>query len=162
MSLLLTLGLAAAVLGGLSLFAWIALRNGDRPGDAEVSVEVWTSGQPDERRPVLVAEIRNPSAGPVMTGLRARRAVIPAWLAPGGVRVPFRTARRSLRASGYETVGVVPASATARFTVPVRQAARRYRLIAAIGQADRRLLLHRVVVKSPVLPVTRAWWPVGR
>jgi hypothetical protein len=159
---LITLGLGALAFAGLFLLAQIGIRDGDRPGDVRVSVEPWTSGQPDERRPVLIALIRNPSAAPVMAGLTARRAWIPAWLAPGGVTVPLRTARRGLLASSYDTVGIVPASGTARFAVPVERAARRYRLTAAVGQREWRLRLHRIVVAAPLLPAARAKRPVGR
>lgn len=158
----LTLGLAALAFAGLFLLVEIGIRNGDRPGDVRVSAEPWTSGQPDERRPVVIARIENPSAAPVVAGLSARRARIPAGLAPGGVTVPLRTTRRGLRAGDYDTVGVVPASGTARFTVPVERAARRYRLTAAVGQRDGRLRLHRIVVTAPLLPAAAAKVPVPR
>jgi hypothetical protein len=64
----LTLGLAALAFAGLLLLVEIGIRNGDRPGDVRVSAEPWTSGQPDERHPVLIARIENPSASPAPHG----------------------------------------------------------------------------------------------
>jgi hypothetical protein len=144
--LFIALSLGTLAFAGLFLLVEIGIRDGDRPGDAEVIVALWTSGQPDEPRPVLVTEIRNPSSRPVLAGLSAHRTLIPGWLAAPSSTVPFRTARRRLRAEAYEVVGIVPASGVARFTVPVTRTGRRYRLTAAVGQGDRRLRVHRIPV----------------
>lgn len=152
----LPLSLGALAFAGLFLLAETGIRNGDRPGDARVSVEPWTAGQPDERRPVLIAEIRNPSGTPLVAGLSARRARIPGPLAGSTVSVPFRTTRRGLRAGDYDTVGIVPESGTARFTVPVERAAKLYRLTVAVGQSDRRLRVHRIYVTAPLLLAPRS------
>lgn len=147
-----TIALGVIPFSGIFLLAENGIRNGDRPGDARVTAEARLSGHPEERRPMLIAEIQNPSAGPAVTGLTARRAVAPEWLAPGDVTVPLRTIRRGLRPGAYDTIGVVPAFETARLAVPVDRAARRYRLTVAVGQRDARLRLHRIVVTAPPLP----------
>ncbi|HVT69269.1 MAG TPA: hypothetical protein VHF26_16075 [Trebonia sp.] len=151
-AIFLTLGLGALAFAGVFLLAEIGIRDGDRPDDVRVSVEAWTAGQPDEQRPVLIAEIRNPSAAPVLAGLTARRSRTPGLLAASTVSVPLRTTRRGLRADDHDTVGIVPEFGTARFTVPVESAARRYRLTVAVGQRDRRLRLHRIYISAARIP----------
>jgi hypothetical protein len=154
-----TLGLGALMFAGLFLLAEIGIRDGDRPGDSAVSAELWTSGQPDESRPLLVAEISNPSETPLLAGLSARRMLLPDWLAVPSTTVPFRTARRGLRADAHDVVGVVPAGGTARFTVPVARAGARYWLTAAVGQRGGRLRVHRMAVDAKTRlrqPATRA------
>jgi hypothetical protein len=159
--IVLTLGLGTLAFAGIVLLVEIGIRDGDRPGDVRVSVEPWTSGQPDEQRPVLITEIQNPSGTPVLAGLTARRARMPGWLAANTVSVPFRTTRRGLRADDYGTVGIVPGSGTARFSVPVGQTAKRYRLTAAVGQRDHRLRVYTVYVDAPLLPAARSHRPAS-
>jgi hypothetical protein len=128
---------------------WLAIegfRPGDLPSDVTVRAELRGAGQPDERRPVVVAVIRNPSGTTVLAGLSARPARVPRWLLGGRVSVPRRTARRGLRASRQETVGIVPAGGTARFLVPVAAPGRRYWLTAVAGQAGGRLRVHVIPV----------------
>ena len=169
-TLLLVLGVSALVLGGLAWLATAGFRQGDRPLDAIVSAELRDAGQPDEPRPVVVAEVRNPSASPVMVGLSARPVRIPGWLgasaldfvaemvpSSGGISVPRRTARPALRAGQYETVGVVPERGTVRLTVPVPTAGSRYWLTAVIGQSGGRLRVHHIRVDGQ----TRLWLPVA-
>jgi hypothetical protein len=154
-----SLGLGALALAGLFLLVEIGIRDGDRPGDSTVSAELWTSGRPDESRPLLVAAICNPSATPLLAGLSARRMLRPDWLALPTTTVPFRTTRRGLRADAYDVVGMVPAGGTARFTVPVARAGARYWLTAAVGQRDGRLRVHRLVIDAKARlrrPATRA------
>ena len=162
---------AAGLAGGivmLALLFWCAakgLRDGDGPADATVSAMLGDAGQPDERRPVIVATVVNPSGRPVLAGLSACPSGLPAWLAWAGhpltVTVPRRTARGKFRPDGYATVGVVPASATVRFLVPVDRATGRYVLTAAIGQGPGRLRLHRLHVPGARVAV-RATQPVRR
>jgi len=141
------MAIAFAIFAALCCYAAAGVRGGDRPGDAKVSALLRASGQPDEPRPVVVATVRNPSDKPVLAGLSARRAVLPEWLRGGAsVTVPIRTTRRGLRPTAYETIGVVPARASARFPVPTRARARRYLVTAAIGQTGGRLRLHRLHV----------------
>lgn len=160
-------GLAAGMVV-LALLGWCAaqgLRDGDRPADAAVSAALRDAGQPDEHRPVIVATVANPSGSPVLAGLSARPgrlSRLPAWLGrlerlaeaacPLTVTVPRRTARAKFRPDGYATVGIVPASATVRFLVPVDGAAARYQLTVAVGQAAGRLRVYRLHV--PGAPVT--------
>ena len=161
----------AGLVGGivvLALLFWVAakgVRDGDGPADAMVSAVLRDAGQPDERRPVIVATVANPSGRPVVAGLSARPGSLPAWLAGAGhpltVTVPRRTARGKFRPGGYATVGVVPASATVRFLVPVDRAAGRYVLTAAVGQGPGRLRLHRLHIPGARVAV-RADMPVGR
>ncbi|HEX4832138.1 MAG TPA: hypothetical protein VH478_13725 [Trebonia sp.] len=160
--LLLVLGVGAATLAGLTWLAILGVRDGDRPLDVVVRAELHHAGQPDERRPVVVAEVRNPSAAPVLAGLVARRAVLPGWLAGRmAVTTPRRTRRRGLRPSRYETVGVVAAGVAVRFTVPVARDGRAYWLTVAAGQSGGRLRLHRLLVdqrtrlRLPVPDLTR-------
>ena len=169
-TVLLVLGVGTLVLAGLAWLAVAGFRHGDRPLDATVSAELRDAGQPDESRPVVVAEVRNPSASPVMVGLLARPARVPGWLgasaldfftemipSAGGISVPRRTARPALRAGQYETVGVVPERGTVRLTVPLPSAGRRYWLTAVIGQSGGRLRVHHL----PVDGRTRLWLPVA-
>ena len=154
-----TVGLTAGI-AVLALLYWCAargFRDGDRPGDTTVRAVLRDAGQPDEPRPVVVATVVNPSATPVLAGLSARPVRLPGWLAaaahPLTISVPRRTARAKFRPAGYATVGVVPASGTVRFPVPVDRAARRYLLTAAIGQQGGRLRLSRLHVTGDRLAV---------
>jgi hypothetical protein len=157
---------AAALAGGIAVLALLfacavkGVRDGDHPGDATVSAVLRDSRQPDERRPVIVATVVNPSGAAVLAGLAARPSRLdrlPCWLAVvlAGttssltVTVPCRTARAKFRPGGYATVGIVPASGTVRFPVPVDRAARGYVLTAAIGQSAGRLRLCRLRVAGP-------------
>jgi hypothetical protein len=134
----------AAVVGGLGWLVAAGFRNGDRPGDSSVCARLVTGSQPDERRPLVVATVGNPSGTPVLGALRVSRALLPSWLAgAGGVRVPRRTAGRAFRPGRYATVGVVPAAGAAEFAVPVPVRARRYLLTVAVGQAGGRLRVYR-------------------
>jgi hypothetical protein len=148
LTLLLACGLGAMALTGLGWLAYLGFRHGDQRLDAAVSVQLQDAGQPDEPRPVVVAAVDNRSGTAVMVGLVARPSRIPVLLSQGSIGVPALTARRGLRADAYETVGVVPAHATVRFTVPVTATGRKYRLVAAIGQSGGRLRLHRIPVDS--------------
>jgi hypothetical protein len=144
------MAIAFATFAALCWYAAMGLRDGDRPADAKVAALLRSSGQPDEPRPVVIALVRNRSDKPVLAGLSARRAVLPDWLRGShSVTVPIRTARRALRPTAYDTVGVVPARSCARFPVPTHDIARRYQLIAAIGQAGGRLRVHRLHVGGP-------------
>ena len=103
--------------------------------------------------PVVIATVRNPADVPLMAGFTARRRLIPGWLEPGmSVTVPRRTTRRRYRASAQATVGVVPASGTGQFRVPVTAQARRYRLVAVLGQSGGRLRVHSVPVATRPAP----------
>ena len=144
--LLLALGTLALTVAGMIWLALAGFRDGDRLLDAVVTAELRPQAQPDESRPVVVAEVRNPSESPVLVGLAARRSRAPGWLGGGSVSVPRRTARRALRAGRYPVVGIVPASGSMRFAIPVPEAAERYRLTAVIGQAGARLRVHRLMV----------------
>jgi hypothetical protein len=153
---LLVLGVAA-IMGGAGWLAIEGFRNGDQPLDVTVSAELRDVGQPDESRPVVVAELSNPSATPVVAGLSARPARVPSWAAGRTVTGPWRTARYGLRAGQYETVSVVPARSAVQFAVPVTAPARRYRLIAVIGQEGGRLRVHAIGVDERM----RIWLPVA-
>lgn len=155
--LLFVLGALGLTVAGAGWLALTGLRNGDRLLDAVVTAELQLSAQPDESRPVVVAEIRNPSESAVLVGLSARRSRVPGWLGGGSVGVPRRTARRALRADRYPVVGIVPAAGSTRFAVPVTEAGERYRLTAAIGQAGGRLRVHRLLVDDRA----RLWLPVA-
>ena len=156
------MGILLIVFGALTLAATTRLaitgfRNGDRPLDAVVTAQLRQAGQPDEARPVVIAEVRNPSGSALLVGLTARRATMArAWLGGGSVGVPCRTGRRALRAGQYETVGIVPARGSARFDVPVTAAGKRYLLTAAVGQQGGRLRVHRLGVDERA----RLWLPV--
>jgi hypothetical protein len=156
-TLLFILGAGALALAGLGWLAVLGFRNGDRPLDVRVSAELRDAGQPDEPRPVVLAEIRNPSRSAVMVGLSARATRRPAWLCDRDSAVTRRTARRGLRADRYETVGVVPAGGTTRCAVPVPAAGRRYYLTAVIGQEGGRLRVQQI----PVDGRSRLWLPVA-
>jgi hypothetical protein len=135
----------AGVLTALYYCLAAGLRNGDRPGDARVTALLATGAQPDERRPVIVVTVRNPSGTPVFAALRARAAVLPAGVVSGhDVSVPRWTLRGKFRPDRYPTVGVVPAAGAADLTVPVPARARRYVLTAAVGQEGARLRVHRL------------------
>ena len=133
---------AVALAGTYSLVA-LGVRNGDRPGDARVTAQLRIVAHPEGARPLIVAQVSDPSDTPVLVALRARRALLPAWLAESrGVGVPRRTARRRFQAERYATVGVVPAAGAAEFAVPVPARARRCLLTVAVGQEGGRLRVH--------------------
>jgi hypothetical protein len=154
---LLVLGVAALVLAGAGWLAIEGFRNGDQLDDVTVSAELRNAGQPDEPRPVVIAELSNPSATPALAGLSAKPARVLALATGRKVTVPRRTARYGLRAVRYGTVGVVPARGTVRFAVPVSARGRRYRLVAVIGQAGGRLRVHALGVDDRM----RIWPPVA-
>ena len=136
-------GLSVVLALGWGLVA-AGLRAGDQAGDATVSAAATDAGQL-----AIVAVVRNPGDVPLVAGFSVRRRRIPDWLDAGmTVRVPRRTARWQFRAGAHETVGVVPAGSRAEFCLPVRVSARRYRLIAVIGQAGGRLRVFRVPAVS--------------
>jgi hypothetical protein len=136
---------AACVFAALYYCLAAGMRNGDRPGDAEITALLSTGTQPDEGRPVIVVHVRNPSGTPVLVALSARRALLPAPLTePRGVSVPWLTRRRKFRPGKYETIGVAPADGGAELAVPVTVRARRYVLTAAVGQEGGRLRVHRL------------------
>jgi hypothetical protein len=145
-TVLLVLGAAALLAAAAAWLAVEGFRNGDQALDVTVGAELRGAGQPDERRPVVVAEIRNPSGTTVLAGLSARPARFPRWLLGRRVAVPRRTARHGLRADRHETVGVVPAGATVRFSVSVAAPGRRYWLTVVAGQAGGRLRVHVIPV----------------
>ena len=135
----------AAVAAGAFFLAAAGLRNGDRPGDARVTARLTTGAQPQEARPVIVVSVHNRSGTPVLAAMRARRALLPGWLAGvHGVGVPRLTVGRRFRAGRYATVGVVPAGGTAGLTLPVAVRARRYLLSVAIGEEGGRLRVHKL------------------
>jgi hypothetical protein len=148
-----SMAVSVAVLALLYWYAAAGFRSGDRSGDVRVTALLRDAGQPDEPRPVVVAAVRNPSQTPVLAGLSVRRAHVPEWLAGSlNVTVPRRTGRRAYRPGAFPTVGVVPGDTTARFTVPVTAAARRYTLTVAVGQAGGRLRVYRVHVACAHFP----------
>jgi hypothetical protein len=105
---------AACVFAALYYCLAAGMRNGDRPGDAEITALLSTGTQPDEARPVIVVHVRNPSGTPVLVALSARRALLPALLTePRGVSVPWLTRRGKFLPGKYETIGVAPADGAA-------------------------------------------------
>lgn len=138
------LGLAALLAFGMAgALAVTGLRDGDRRADAIVTAALASSRQPDETRPVIVATVTNPSAVPVLAGLRVRRALTAGTMS---ARVPWRTSGRRYRAGEQDTVGVVPPGESGTFSVPARARGRCYRLVAVIGQDSRRLRVLTVPV----------------
>jgi hypothetical protein len=135
----------AAIAAGAYCLVAVGIRNGDRAGDALVTAQLRTGDQPQEARPVIVVTVRNPSGTAALAALRARRALLPGWLAgPHSVGVPRLTGGRRFRPGRYATVGVLPAGCTAELTLPVAVRARRYLLSVAIGQEGGRLRLHKL------------------
>ena len=136
---------AACVFAALYYCLAAGMRNGDRPGDAEITAMLSSAMQPDEARPVIAVHVRNPSGTPVLVALSARRALLPAPLTePRGVSVPWLTRRGKFLPGKYETIGVAPADGAAELAVPVTVRARRYVLTAAVGQQGGRLRVHRL------------------
>lgn len=163
--LLISLAAAIISLAGLCWLAAQGFRIGDRPDDARVTARLRESGQPDATRPVVAVTVRNPSGTAVLAAMSVRprpplrllpepiRPSSPAGApvaagvsVPVSVSVPRWTARRRFRAARYDTVGVVPAGADARFTVPVPAEARGYALTAVVGQREQRLRVHRITL----------------
>jgi hypothetical protein len=143
---------AAGVLAALCYCLEAGLRDGDRPGDAQVTALLSTGTQPDtvppdRASPVIVVTVRNPAGTPVLVALSARRALLPAPLTePRGVSVPWLRGRGKFLPGKFETVGVAPAGGAAELAVPVTARARRYVLTAAVGQEGSRLRVHRLRV----------------
>lgn len=145
----LVIGLAAGPVLAAAGFGLLhsGLRAGDRPGDVTVTAELGLSAQPDGCRPVVVATVRNPGAGPVLLGLSVQATRVPSWLGSGlHVCVPRRPARQQLRPVRQAVVGVAGPGTAERWLVPVPGRGRRYRLLALAGQQDRRLR----VIQLPV------------
>jgi hypothetical protein len=130
----------------LALLGWCGMsgmRNGDRPGDTQVSALVATDA--GGGNPMIIARVHNPSRAPALTALRVRRGFVPGELiGKFTVRVPRWTKGRRFRPGAYETVGVVPAGAATDFPVPAPERAHRYVLTVAVGQQDGRLRVYRL------------------
>jgi hypothetical protein len=155
--MILTVGLLAFIVAGTAWAAVLGFRSGDRALDVTVSAGLGDPGQPDEPRPVVIADIANPSGDAVVVGLAARAARAPFLLArlqPKRVTVPWLTRRRALRAGRFETVGVVAAGSAERLAAPVAATARAYWLTVAAGQSGGRLRVCRVLVREQA-PVRR-------
>jgi len=143
-----------AVVAGAGFLLHAGLRAGDRPGDVRVTAAAGVIVQPDGSWPAVLATVCNPGTAPVLVGLSVRRRRLPGWLDEGtSVAVPRRTARRRFRADRQALSGVVGAGDTAEWAVPRPRDARRVRLVAVIGQADRRLR----VLALPVGRATQPW-----
>jgi hypothetical protein len=154
-----SMAVGAVVLALLCWYAVAGFRAGDRSGDARVTAVLREAGQPDERRPVVVVTVRNPSGTPVLAGLSVRRACVPQWLGGLTVTVPRRTSRRAYRPTAFPTIGIVPGGTAVRFMVPVHKAARAYQLTAAVGQAGGRLRVYRLHVAGGTRFPSRAERP---
>ncbi len=142
---------AATVLSAAAYCCLTAgLRNGDRPGDAQVAAQLGPGPRsgavsPGEAASVIVVTVRNPSGTPVLTALNARRALLPALLTgPHSVSVPRWTGGRKFRPGRYETVGIAPAGGIAELALPAAPRARRCVLTVAVGQEGGRLRVHRL------------------
>lgn len=140
---------AMAVVIAATLSAMTAgFRAGDRPEDATVTAVMGSVAQPDGRWPVVMATVHNPGAAPVLVGLSVRRR-LPDLLSAGvSVTVPRRSTRHQLRADRQTLVGVVAVGKTAQWAVPLAAPFRSCRLVAVIGQADRRLRVIGVPVTA--------------
>ncbi len=138
--------IAAAVLGAAAYaLAAVGMRNGDRAGDARVAGVARSGAQPDEPRPVLAATVRNPSGSPVLAGVVARRARLPAAVAGGmSASAPLLTGRRKFRPDRWHEVGVVPAGGTGELRVPAPARGRLCLLTVAVGQERGRLRVYRM------------------
>lgn len=134
---------AAGALAALCRLAAAGFRNGDRPGDALVTAVPATRA----------VAVRNPSGTPVIVGLTARPARLPAWLAaPHDVSVPRRTLRGKFAPGRQDCVGVVPAGGAAEFSAPARSPTRRAVLTVAVGQEGGRLRVHRLRLGAAGFP----------
>jgi hypothetical protein len=148
---LVILGMVPVLIGAGAFLLGAGLRAGSRPGDAGVTAVACVIAQPDGSWPAVLATVRNPGAAPVLVGLCVRRRRLPGWVAGGmNVAVPWRTTRRRFRADRQTLSGVVGAGDTAQWTVPWPRNARRVRLVAVIGQADRRLRVLALPVGTPL------------
>jgi hypothetical protein len=158
---LVTLALVPVIIAAALIAVSAGFRAGDRPGDVTVTAAMGSVAQPDGRWPVVVATVSNPGAVAVLVGLSVRRGRVPDLLSGGiSVSVPRRTTRHRLRSSRQAVVGVVAAGATAVWTVPLTSPGRRWRLVAVIGQADRRLRVIGVPVATrPPTSVTGGRFP---
>jgi hypothetical protein len=94
--------------------------------------------------------VDNPSGAPVLAGLRARRAWLPAALAGSlSAGAPLLTRRRTFRPGRYATVGVVGDGRTAELAVPAPARGRRWLLTVVVGQRGGRLRVYRLRVAAP-------------
>jgi hypothetical protein len=138
---------AVGMLAALYYLAAAGFRNGDRPGDALVTTVPLAGPVPSGRTAPATAAVlvRNPTGTPVLVGLTARAAFLPAWLAlPHDVSVPRWTLRGKFTPERYECVGVVLAAGATEFAVPALARARRTVLTVAVGQEGGRLRVHRL------------------
>lgn len=135
------------LLASTFLLATQGLRAGDRPEDVTITAEMGETVQPDGALPVVVATASNPGDTPVLVGLSVYPRRLPTWMT-GGVTVtaPRRTLRRRSRSDRQAVLGVVDAGAVGQWQVPAPAGARRYRLLATIGQRDGRLRLISLAV----------------
>lgn len=132
---------AAGIFAAMFRLAAAGFKNGDRPGDAMVTM-VPEAGAVPATATVLV---RNPSGTPVLVGVTARPALLPSWLAvPHDVSVPRWTLRGKFAPERYERVGVVSAGGAAEFAVGPLARARRTVVTVAVGQEGGRLRVHRL------------------
>jgi hypothetical protein len=159
--LVIALALVPVIMAGALIALSAGFRAGDRPGDVTVTAAMGSVAQPDGRWPAVVATVSNPGAVAVLVGLSVRRRRVPELFGGGGsVIVPRRTTRNRLRSSRQAVVGVAGAGTTAVWTVPLASPGRSWRLVAVIGQADRRLRVIGVPVTAcPPTSVTSGRFP---
>ncbi len=144
--MILSLALTALALAGLLAVIPLALRSGDRPGDARL-IDV---GEEDGF-PAVHVTISNPGGDAVIVGLALRRPSLRLRL-EGEQYARLRTRRVTgdLLPSRQTTVGVLAPAETGTFLVPAgAQLGSRAELVAVLGQAGRLRTIHRELRLSP-------------
>lgn len=132
----------------VAVLAFLGFRGGDHPGDAMLEL-----GEPDGHRAVVKASVVNPSKVPVLVGLSVRGRDIRSWIDGGySIALPRRKGKRALLSSRHSVVGIVAPGETGSWLVPLPWAeTRSLKLVAAIGQADRLRVTHRLLGRPALL-----------
>lgn len=132
----------------------IVIENAERRSLRRTSmVTAAISGQDEPiRRPGPVyVDVANRGVSPVMVGLSVRPGLSSAQGRPRPrISVPARPGRRRYRPTAQETIGVVPAGGAVRLPVRLPAGPRPCRVVAVVGEADRRLRV--ISVRVPPAP----------
>jgi hypothetical protein len=131
---------------------WAALRGRADAGPSDVAVTILHVNLAPlaQGGPSVITLIANPGPVPVLAGLAVRRRRRLAWRGNGPrATVTRMTTRRRYRAVRQPAVCVVPADGMRALPVPFTAIRGRYRVVAVVGQSDRRL---RVISLPFVIP----------
>jgi hypothetical protein len=124
-----------------------------RSRDSTVSAVLGDVDGRTRQRDAVHVDFVNGSSSPVLVGLSVRTEFWPGWWrTQQWTTVPSRPGRRRYRAGAQDTVGVIPANETSCLPVCIPPWARRCRVVAVIGEADRYLRVVSIRIQAMPTP----------